>query len=316
MMLSRTANSLYWIGRYTERIGHLARYISAQYLSSSDLPASVNKKVVLESLLATAQASESFLPPQTTYSDHDVIEYLTINKEYPHSIKSYVEAMRENARGIRNSISTDVWEATNRFYHTTRAFSQQELSKRGPYDFCKHCQENVSIIKGVIDNTLLRDEAWSLIYAGIHLERAMQIAHILLTKLVALRQMPRNHLTPAMSNYHWATLLQSAGGLDMSRNHYGTRPTRELVTDFFILNRKFPKSILYNLEKLKNHLKTIANNQPITPDSVDFKVGKLAAYVQYLTVDEIITQEEEVIRTIEDKLYNIGTDLEQQYFIF
>ena len=315
-MLSRTANSLFWIGRYTERIGHLARYISAQYLSSSDLPASIDKKIVLESLLSMAQASESFRPQQSSYSDHDVIRFLTIDEGYSHSIKSYVGAMRENARGIRNSISTDVWEATNRFYHATQDFSQKDLTKKGPYDFCKHCLDSTSIIKGVIDNTLLRDEAWSLIYAGIHLERAMQIAHILLTKLIALHRMPHNHMTPAMSDYHWATLLQSAGGLDMSRNYYGTRPTRELVTDFFILNRKFPKSILYNLERLKIHLKNIKDGQPISPDSVDFNVGKLAAYVQYLTVEEIVSQEEKVIRTLKDRLYNIGTEFEQRYFIF
>ena len=316
MMLSRTANSLFWIGRYSERIGHLARYISAQYLSSSDMPTSLDKKVVLESLLFTAQASEAFQNQGAPLTDNEVISFLTLNEQYPYSIKNYIGMMRENTRGVRNNISTEVWEATNRFYHTTQVFSFEELAKKGPYDFCKHCMDYTSIIKGVVDNTLLRNYAWSLIYTGIHLERAMQIVQILLAKLEDIRKTPDSQADPAINSYHWATLLRSAGGLDMSRHYYGTNPTRELVTDFFILNRKFPKSILYNLEKLRFHLKIISNGQPMTPDSVEFKVGKLAAHIQFLTVDEILEQDEKFLQDLEKELDTAGADLERQYFIF
>nr|WKN38882.1 alpha-E domain-containing protein [Tunicatimonas sp. TK19036] len=315
MMLSRTANSLFWIGRYCERIGHLARYISAQYLSSSDMPTSLDKKVVLESLLFTTRASNAFHEHGASLSDNEVIAFLTIDENYPYSIKNYISMMRENARGVRNNISTDVWEATNRFYHTTNGFSQQEMAKKGPYDFCKHCIDNTSIIKGVVDNTLLRNYAWSLIYTGIHLERSMQIVQILLAKLEDIRRGPDSDADPAINSYHWATLLRSAGGLDMSRHYYGTHPTRELVTDFFILNRKFPKSILYNLEKLRHHLKIISNGQPMTPDSVEFKVGKLASHIQYLTVNEILEQGETFLEDLEKELYTVGANLERQYFI-
>lgn len=316
MMLSRTASSLYWIGRYSERIGHLARYISAQYLSSSDLPPSLSKKMVLESLLFMTHASEAFEESNAPLSDQEVITFLTLDDQYPYSIKNYINLMRENGRGVRSSISTDVWETLNRFYHTTQSFSREELAKKGPYDFCKHCIDNTSIMKGVIDNTLLRNYAWSLIYTGIHLERSLQIVQILLAKLKDVQKNPEGQLNPAISNYHWATLLRSAGGLDMSRHYYGTHPTRELVTDFFILNQKFPKSILYNLGKLKNHLKTISNGQPITPNSVEFKIGKLVGYIQYLTVEEIMAEDDTFLQTLKQELYNIGAELERQYFIF
>lgn len=315
-MLSRTASSLFWIGRYSERVGHLARYISAQYLSSSDMPTSLDKRAVLESLLFTARASEAFQQHGASLTDNEVISFLTINEQYAYSIKNYIGNMRENARGVRNNISTDVWEATNRFYHSTNAFSHQELAKKGPYDFCKHCIDNTSIIKGVVDNTLLRNYAWSLIYTGIHLERAMQIVQILLAKLEDIRKTPASESDPAINNYHWATLLRSAGGLDMSRHYYGTHPNRELVTDFFILNRKFPKSIMYNLEKLRYHLKFISNGQPAEPNSVEFMVGKLTAHIQFMTLEEILEQDETFLHTLEQKLYTIGAELERQYFIF
>ncbi|MGB3586028.1 MAG: alpha-E domain-containing protein [Tunicatimonas sp.] len=314
MMLSRTANSLYWIGRYAERIGQLARYVSAQYLSSSDLPPSLNKELILESLLFMTQASEAFEQKQASLTDNEVITFLTIDEQYPFSVKNYIGMLRENTRGVRSSISTELWEAINRFYHTTQSFSTDDLTRKGPYDFCKHCMDNTSIIKGVIDNTLLRNYTWSLIYTGMHLERALQISQILLAKLKDVHRIPDEQMNPAISNYHWASLLRSAGGLDMSRNHYGTHPTQKLVTDFIILNRKFPKSILYNLEKLKLHLRVISDGQPITPDSVEFTIGKLAAHVQYMTVEEIIDQGEDFLQDVNQELYALGNELERQYF--
>ena len=316
MMLSRTANSLYWMGRYNERIGQLARYVSAQYLSSSDLPPSLSKKMILESLLFMTQGNEAFRQKGASITDNEVINFLTIDEQYTFSIKNYIGMLRENARGTRSNISTDLWEAINRFYHNTQAFSAEDLAKKGPYDFCKHCIDNSSIIKGVVDNTLLRDQTWSLIYAGFHLERAMQIGQILLAKLEDVRRIPAGESSAAISNYHWASMLRSAGGFDMSRNYYGTHPTREMVTDFFILNRKFPKSILYNLEKLRFHVKVLGNGQPTTPNSVDFKIGKLSAHVQYLTVEEIVDEDEAFLQNLKQELYVIGEELERQYFTF
>ncbi|MEM9829040.1 MAG: alpha-E domain-containing protein [Bacteroidota bacterium] len=317
MMLSRTANNLYWMGRYTERIGQLARYVSAQYLSSSDMPPSLSKRSVLESLLKMAQAADSFQETELSLTDNEVITFLTISEHYPYSIRDYVGMLRENTRSVRSSISLDLWETSNRFYHTTRSFSSDELAKKGPYDFCKHCIDNTSILKGVIDNTLLRNYEWSLIYIGIHLERTLQMVQILLVKLEDIKKIPTEKRNPAMNNYHWATLLRSAGGLDMSRNYYdGTRPTRELVTDFFILNRKFPKSILYNLEKLRQHVKIISNGKPADANSVEFKIGKLAAQIQYMTVPEIMDQDDTFLPTLRHELYAIGSELKRQYFTF
>ena len=316
-MLSRTANNLYWMGRYAERIGQLARYVSALYLSSSEIPPSLSKRMVLESLLRMAQAADDFRERQSSLADHEVITFLTVDEQYPYSIRNYVELLRDNTKAVRSSISLDVWEATNRFFHTTRSFSTDELSKKGPYDFCKHCLDSTSILKGVIDNTLLRNYEWSLIYTGMHLERTMQMIQILLVKLEDIKNVPNEKRNPAIDNYHWSTLLRSAGGLDMSRNYYyGTRPTRELVSDFLILNRKFPKSILYNLEKLRNHVKIISDDKPADPGSVEFKIGKLTAHIQYMTVPEIMEQDTTFLPTLHQELYAIGSELERQYFTF
>ncbi len=316
MMLSRTANSLFWIGRYIERIEHLARYINAQYLSSSDAPSAFDKQLTLESMLFMASAAQSFQEYSPQIVDHQVIYFLTLEDQNPYSIKNYVALVRENARGVRDNTPTELWEAINRFYHAMNVFTREEMEKKGPYDFCKSAMDTTTIIKGVADNTLLRNEVWSLIRTGIHLERATQITQIILSKLQDIRKTEESPMSQAIQSYHWAALLRSAGGLDMSRHYYGTTPNRERAIDFLLLNQKFPKSVLYNLEKLKADLKIISNNKPISPDSVEFTVGKLTANMNFLTLDEILAQAEKFLHDLQQTLIRIGAQIEQQYLTF
>lgn len=314
IMLSRTANSLFWVGRYVERIEHLSRYINAQYLSSSDAPHAFNKQLVLESMLYMAQTTDAFQAQGLSMFDERVISYLTVDVENPYCITNYVGSVRENARGVRDNISIELWEMINRFYHATNQFSQQDLSRKGPYDFCKCMLDNINMIKGAMDNTLLRDQVWSMLYTGIHLERALQIVQMLLTKLEDIKKSEESKLRPAIISYHLATLLRSAGGLDMSRHHYGITPNQLMVTDFLVLNTKFPKSVLYNLEKLSTNLQVISNYQPIAPSSVEFSVGKVAAQLRFLTAEEIMEDGEKFLQNLQEALFNVGDQLRTQYF--
>ena len=316
IMLSRTANSLFWVGRYVERIEHLARYINAQYLSASDAPHAFNKQLVLESMLYMAQSTDAYQAQGLPLIDDRVITYLTTDPQNPYCITNYVALVRENARGVRDNISIELWEMINRFYHNANQFAQQDLSKKGPYDFCKSMLDNVNIIKGAMDNTLLRDQVWSMLYLGVHLERALQIVQMVLTKLIDIKKGEDSKLRPAIVNYHLATLLRSAGGLDMSRHHYGTTPNRRMTMDFLVLNTKFPKSILYNLNRLDYNLKVISNYQPIRPNSVEFSVGKVAAQLKFSTAEEIVANGEDFLHNLQEVLFDIGAQLENQYFNF
>lgn len=316
-MLSRTANSLFWIGRYIERIEHLSRYINVQYLSSSDAPRAFNKQLMLESMLYMAHTWDNFHACNASLTDNNVIYFLTIEDKNPFSVKSYVDLVRENARGIRNNITTELWENINRFYHTTKAFNRESLEKKGPYDFCKTAMESTTIIKGVADDTLLHNEAWSMIKIGIHLERAIQITQIILSKLNDIKATGHSAMSQAINSYHWAALLRSAGGLDVSRNFYGgVPPSRERAISFLVLNNKFPKSVLFNLQKLKIDLNVISNNKPITPDCVEFTIGKLTAKMNYCTLDEILNNEEEFVLALQEDLIEIGVQLEKQYLTY
>ncbi len=313
MMLSRTANSLFWTGRYIERMEHLSRYINAQYLSFSDAPRALDKNLGLESMLSMANATEAFYERNESVSDEKVILFLTMDEKYPFSIKSYLSLVRENARGIRDNLSTELWETINRFYHTTNEYSEEDLIRKGPYDFCKHVLNYVNIIKGVADNTLLRNESWSMIRIGINLERSIQISQILITKLEDISKIEDEKLSPAISGYHWASLLRSAGGFDMSRHYYHDSPNRVRGVEFLILNKKFPKSVLFNLKELQTNLRNISNRRGVGPDTVEFTTGKLIAYMNYLTVDDIMEEGEVFLYKLQEHLFTIGNQLERQY---
>ncbi len=316
IMLSRTANRLFWIGRYVERIEHLSRYINAQYLSSSDAPQTFDKQWVLDSMLDMAQSSGSFQQQGGGMSDEQVVAYLTVDTQNPYCIVNYVGLVRENARGVRDNISVELWEMINRFYHTAQEFSAADLNRKGPYDFCKSMLDNTNMVKGVLDNTLLRNQVWSMLYTGMHLERSLQIVQMLLTKHKDIARSKDSKLRPAILNYHLAALLRSAGGLDMSRHHYGTPPNERLATDFLVLNVRFPKSIRYNLDKLEDNLRVISNYQPVVPDTVEFSVGKMAAQLRFMTAEEIMGQGDTYFEELQQGLINIGGELEKQYFSF
>lgn len=313
MMLSRTANSLFWTGRYIERLEHLSRYLNAQFLSSSDAPRALNKELALESMLAMAGATEAYFQTHEKIQDDKVILFLTVDEQYPFSIKNYLSLARENARGVRDNLSTEVWETINRFYHSTSEFTEEVIIKKGPYDFCKHVLNYVNIIKGVADNTILRNQSWSMIRTGINLERSIQICKILITKLEDIDKMGSEKLSPAITGYHWASLLRSAGGFDMSRHYYHESPNRQRGIEFLILNKKFPKSVLFNLKELQQNLKIISEHKPVTPDSVEFTTGKLIARMNYLTVEDILDEGEDFLYQLEEQLIEIGSALEQQY---
>lgn len=313
MMLARTGSNLFWTGRYIERIEHLARYINAQYLSFADAPRALDKNLGLESMLSMADASEDFRAKYEQYNEESVIHFLTLDEQNPYSIRNYLSTIRENARGIRDNLSTELWETINRFYHSANEFTEEDLVRKGPFDFCKHVLNHVNIIKGVADNTVLRNESWSMIRVGINLERSIQITQILITKLEDISKIDYEKLSPAISGYHWASLLRSAGGFDMSRHYYHESPNRERGIEFLILNQQFPKSVLFNLKELQSHLLNISLQKFARPESVEFTTGKLIAYMEYLTVEDILQEGEIFLYKLKEHLFKIGDELERQY---
>ncbi|MBC8112726.1 MAG: alpha-E domain-containing protein, partial [Verrucomicrobia bacterium] len=147
-MLSRIASNLFWMGRYLERAEHLSQYIKIQYLSSLDAPLSYNKETALDSILYMSGNQEDYHLCHEQIDDDDVLFYTTFDERNTLSLKNCIRMARENARGGRDELASEAWQAINRLYHYTNNFSASNFSQEKRYDFYQSISDNTYIIKG------------------------------------------------------------------------------------------------------------------------------------------------------------------------
>ncbi|MBA9077202.1 MULTISPECIES: alpha-E domain-containing protein [Rufibacter] len=314
-MLSRIGNSLFWMGRYIERAEHLARYSRVQYVSSVDAPLGQNRDFVLESILDMAGSTDAYKALHPALEDNQVINYITVSEENPFSLLSYIGRIRENARGARDSISIELWEAINRFYHKVNGSLTGELPAEEIEFFARRIEENSYITKGYIENTLLHNDVWMLISLGIHLERVIQVIRILQTKLHDIEKLEAaGKQEGALENYQWATTLESTEGFDMYMRCHKTSPTRTHVLDFLLFDTQFPKSVAYSMERVRDCIQGIAFQQEEPKkESIEFMAGKLACRFQYLTIEEVEDRAAPFLKRTLDAVYELAQQLDVKY---
>ncbi len=286
-MLSRIANSLFWMGRYLERAEHAARYAKVHYFSSLDAPLAQNKEFILESILTMTGTLEEYKLKNEFIIDEEVVFTISLDETNPVSIKCSINRARENARGARDSISGELWESINKFYHFINNCSRYDLKRLGIFNFTEKIVEFCAIVNGHIDKSLLHNEAWAFIHLGIHIERSNQITRILISKIIDIQKINDETLSEAAENYQCVTLLKSAEAFDMSRTHYQALPNFRDTIEFLILNNDFPRAIRYNLSRLSKYLGKINHSRLEERDSLEFAVGKICSTYQYLLIDEI-----------------------------
>ena len=312
-MLSRIGNSLFWMGRYIERSEHLARYAKVQYASFMDSPLATSKEFVLESILNMGGMYQSYLRKYPELTEDEVIHYVTIEEDNAFSVQSNIGYMRENARGARDRISSELWEAINIFYHDINNYSANRLQNEGVHQFSHKVEGSSLVIKGCIDNTLIRNEAWMLITLGIHLERAIQVALIMLNKIYDIAKLDPANLGGPLESYQWAIMLKSAESFDMYKRYHEKKKSSHSELDFLLFNKAFPKSLTYNLRKVQQKIQKIAFHDQKSSDSVEFKAGKIASQFQFLTMDEVETAIPEFLNKTVANLNDLASLLDQKY---
>ena len=191
--------------------------------------------------------------------------------------------------------------------------NSQEQSR---YDFFQYVIENAYIVKGMFNNTQLRDSVWSIICIGTHLERAIQTTQILIAKLHDIHEIEDN-IPPkgkiVLQNYQWTTSLRCVGGFDMSRHYYKKMPNQRNVAEFLILHPEFPKSVAFNMAELHINLDRINLSKTINPTSSLFAAGKLAHRLKYTQVDGILDDLYSFLIELREELYTLGATFENEY---
>ncbi|MCB9784734.1 MAG: alpha-E domain-containing protein, partial [Candidatus Omnitrophica bacterium] len=240
-MLSRVADAIYWLCRYIERAENVARFVDVNRYLMMDLPDSQSGE--WKSLITVTGDHKFFLERFDEATEENVIHFLTFDPENPNSILSCVRSARENARSIREIISSEMWEQVNRFYLMVTDPGAKDFATSHPHEFYENVKMASHLFTGLCEGTLTHSEGWHFTRLGRFIERADKTSRILDVKYFILLPEP-GYVGSPYDSLQWAAVLKSASALEMYRKRHH-RITPGSVVDFLILDSEFPRAIHY-----------------------------------------------------------------------
>ncbi|SFR82325.1 alpha-E domain-containing protein [Maribacter stanieri] len=313
-MLARVANNLFWMGRYIERSEHVARYLNVNYFSSLDAPnlKSQDRQFVLRSMLFMVgdpeEDADKFL------KEEDVLYKIGLDPTYGASIINNIKFARENANSARDLISTELYEAINKFYHFVINYNKDVFVKNGLHDFTTHVAEMTDILRGKIRGTLLHDATYAVISMGINIERATQITRMINAKFndALLSQGEENDRFS--KSFEWTTLLKCAESYDMMRRYYKKTPTSISTLEFLILNPNCPRSVMNSLNQVNQHVRMLNPEKRYNKDSTAFLIGRVRSEYEFKYIEEIDKDIKSFIENILKSLVDISDKVDEEFF--
>lgn len=259
-MLSRTADHLFWMARYTERAENTARMLDVRVQYSLMPQSAQAEQQGWRSMLGVSELEAQFEAKYPALTQKDVIDFMVRDPDNLSSITSCLRAARENARAVRGALTTEVWETEN----TTWLMLQQHLKKRtfehDPGQFLEWVKYRSHLSRGVTLGTMLQDEAFNFIRLGTFLERADNTARILDVKF----RFGGADAVPAGSQaefYQLTALLRSVSAFETYRKVYRDAITSKRVAELLILQEKMPRSLAACMAAVVANLKDVRNAQ-------------------------------------------------------
>ncbi len=286
-MLARDADSVYWMGRYVERAEQVARIL----LISSNLLTDIghlDEDLVEEqwrSILTILQVPGDV--PGAGPMRGRIAQYMTFDEENPSSLITCVSRARENARGIRETISQEMWECLNMLYWSLRSDDAPHRFEESPDDFYQGVMKGSMLFQGITDQTLTHDQRWMFTQVGKFLERASVTARVIATKYDILGA--AEPLETPIRNIHWMAALRTCASIEAYRRHYigDMDPTR--VAAFMILEGNFPRSIRFCVSHAHEMIARVRNEtNPRSIEGAERILGQLKTQLDYAQVEEIV----------------------------
>lgn len=313
-MLARVANNLFWMGRYIERSEHIARYLNVNYFSSLDAPnqLSQSRQFVLRSMLF--MVGDPVDDESVVLDEEKVLYQIGLDPDFPFSIINNVKYARENANSARDLISTELYEAINKFYHFVLNYDSQVFTKSGLHDFTMNVSEMTAILRGKMRGTLLHDEIYSIIMMGVNMERSAQIIRMINAKYHDALKSKGSYGNTFGNSFEWTTLLKCAESYDMMRRFYRKTPTSISTLEFLILNPNCPRSVMNSLNQVYYHIKVLDPSKNYNKTSTAFLVGRVRAEYAYKYIEEIEEDIQSFIDNIVENLTEIGKKMEKEFF--
>jgi uncharacterized alpha-E superfamily protein len=269
-VLSRTADHLYWMSRYLERAENLARMLDAhQRLSLLPRPQEAVSQG-WQATLVSLGAAEAFLAGERPLTARAAFDFLALDRRNCGSIVQCLRAARENARAVRGTITSDVWETLNATYLESLSFTESmPESARG--EFLEWVKYRAHLTRGVISATLLRDEALHFTRIGTFIERADNTTRLLESRW---RDPGGGGERLRAEASEWALLLRAMSAFEIFRRLYRNSVTPERVTEMLLMRDDLPQSVHRCLDALQSNLAAVSNSRS---DETQRRVGELHA---------------------------------------
>ncbi|MFI8632621.1 alpha-E domain-containing protein [Microbacterium sp. NPDC077663] len=273
-MLSRIAESLFWIGRYIERSDGTARILDVHLQLLLEDPW-IDEDTACRSLMGVMGTT----PPAgaEVVTRGDVLTHLAVDRTNPSSIAYSLQAARENARRAREIVSTELWETLN----TTYSRMPRRLNDEKTHEFFQWVRERAALAVGVTDNSASHDEAWQFFTLGRAIERTDMTARMLATR----------SLTEA-SGPSWTTILRSCGAYEAYLRTYRGMPSSQNAAEFLLLDRLFPRSIIHSIRTAEQCMSAI---DPVADrvghsNSVSRALGRIRNELEYRPIEEVLAE--------------------------
>ncbi|MFK7821972.1 MAG: alpha-E domain-containing protein [Planctomycetaceae bacterium] len=284
-MLSRVAESVYWMSRYVERAENVARFVDVNYNLTLGESSSLAEQ--WWPLINTTGDHQDFRKRYDNASRENALKFLLFDAENPNSILSCIAKARECARTVREVLPSAIWEQLNRFKMLVEKASESGKAYDQPYDFCESVRMASQLLNGISIASMLRDEAWSFSQIGRYIERADKTSRIVDVQYFLL--LPKvEDIGTSIDIVRWSSLLKSAEALDMYRRTHG-RILPNKVAEFLILDPLFPRSIRYSVDLVESNLASMrAKDTPRDDLPSEVLVAQLVSRLHSVTIEEIV----------------------------
>ncbi len=315
-MLSRTADHLFWMSPYTERAENAARMLDVNYQTSL-LPQSEAVALVgWQGLLSISELLPTYQSLHGEVHVQKVMDFMVKDESNPSSIMSCLSAARENARAVRGTLTTEVWETHNQTWLEVRRMVSNGDFELDPGQFFEWVKFRSHLSRGVTVGTMLMDEALHFMRLGTFLERADNTARLVDVKFHALQSDffgTASEKDQEYDFYHWSAILRSVSGFEVYRKVYRDVIRPERVAELLILRPDMPRSLHASLNEVVSNLDLVSNDQS---GETHRRAGKLRAELKYGRIDEILaTGLHAYLTQFLDRVNDLGLHISREFLV-
>jgi len=285
-MLSRTADHLFWMARYTERAENTARMLDVNVQTCMLPQSDEDNAQVWRALLGISELEHRFAEHYDVLGAREVIDFMVRDPANPSSVVSCLTEARENARAVRGTLTTEVWETQNQTWLDMQKMLKTNMLEDDPSKFFEWVKYRSHLSRGVTLGTMLRDEAVHFIRLGTFLERADNTARILDVKFHSGPAAPA--VRDAMNQrdfYYWGALLRSVSGFEIYRKVYRDVITPARIAELLMLRADMPRSLLACMDEVVHNLGEVRNDVSADTERL---AGRLRAALQFSKLDDIL----------------------------